>query len=63
MNQEGKKTMLRATTDMDLELKDTIHGMAKEKNWSFSYMCYVLLNQAVKEKNRKKKKSPNGVTD
>jgi hypothetical protein len=54
MNQEGKKTMLRATVDMDFDLKDEIHDMAKKKNWAFSYMCYVLLQQAVKEKNRKK---------
>jgi hypothetical protein len=28
--------------------------MADDKNWSFDYMVYVLLQQAVKEKTRKK---------
>lgn len=55
MNQSGKKTMVRATIDMDFELKDTIHKMAQDKNWSFSYMSYVLLQYAIKEKQRKKK--------
>jgi hypothetical protein len=63
MNQEGKKTTLRTTVDMDFELKDAINVMAKEKKWSFSYMCYTLLHQAVKEKNRKKKKLPNSITN
>ncbi len=52
---QGKKTMVRATIDIDLELKETVQEMAKEKNWSFSYMSYVLLSQAVNERLRKRK--------
>ena len=51
-----QKPTRRETTDMDDELKKEIKEMADERNWSFSYMSYVLLQQAVKEKNRKKKK-------
>jgi hypothetical protein len=47
----------RSTVYMDKELKSVIDDMADKKTWSFSHMCYVLLQQAVKEKNRKKKKS------
>lgn len=57
MNQEGRKNMLRATVDMDFDLKDTIHSMAQEKKWSFSKMAYVLLQYAVREKQRKKSKN------
>lgn len=46
---------MRATTDMDESLKKEIEKMAEKNNWSFSYMCYVLLRQAVNEKNRKKR--------
>ena len=46
----------RKTIDMTEELETEIQDMADEKKWSFSYMSYVLLQQAVKEKNRKKKK-------
>lgn len=52
---QGKKTMVRATIDIDLELKETVQEMAKKKNWSFSYMSYVLLSQAVNERRRKRK--------
>jgi len=47
--------MPRITSDIDAELKKTITEMAKKKNWSFSYMSYVLLQQAVTEKLRKQK--------
>ena len=51
-----QKPTRRDTVDMTNELKAEIQEMADERNWSFSYMSYVLLQQAVKEKNRKKKK-------
>lgn len=50
-----QKTMIRATVDMDFDLKDQIHALAQEKRWSFAYTCYFLLNSAIKERNRKKK--------
>lgn len=46
---------LRKTIDIHPDLVETIEEMGKPKNWSFSYMCYVLLQQAVKEKTRKRK--------
>lgn len=49
------ETKIRKTIDMDNGLSDAIQALADEKKWSFSYMSYVLLQQAVKEKNRKKK--------
>ena len=51
-----QKPTRRDTVDMTNELKAEIQEMADERNWAFSYMSYVLLQQAVKEKNRKKKK-------
>ena len=48
----------RKTVYFDEELEKTVQEMADRKNWSFSYMSYVLLQQAVKEKNRKKVHSP-----
>jgi predicted transcriptional regulator len=47
--------MKRKTVDIDEKLEKTIQEMADKRNWSFSYMSYVLLQQAVKEKLRKKK--------
>jgi predicted transcriptional regulator len=47
--------MIRATTDMDDDLKKEIKEMAQKNNWAFSYMCYILLQQAVKERKRKRK--------
>ncbi len=44
---------MRATTKMDNDLKKTIQEMADKNNWSFDSMCYVLLQQAVREKLRK----------
>ena len=44
----------RIAIQIDLELYKTIQEMALKKNWSESYTAYVLLQQAVKEKNRKK---------
>ena len=45
---------IRRTVDFDQDLFDFIEDMMKKRKWSFSYTCYVLLQQAVKEKNRKK---------
>jgi len=45
---------VRIYIQIDIPLAETIREMAKKKNWSDSYMSYVLLQQAVKEKNRKK---------
>jgi len=47
--------MKQITSRIDTELHLTIKEMADKKNWSFDYMVYVLLQQAVKEKSRKKK--------
>ena len=46
---------IRKTIDIHPDLVEIIDEMAKKRHWSFSYMSYVLLQQAVKEKNRKKK--------
>ena len=54
MMQEDVK-YIRKTIQLEPELSNTIEGMAERNNWSFSYMCSVLLQQAVKEKLRKKK--------
>lgn len=43
---------MRVTTKMDADLKIIIQEMADKNNWPFDYMCYVLLQQAVKEKTR-----------
>jgi len=45
-----------------IELIKTIECMAANKNWSFSYMSYVLLQYAVKEKLRKKKPAKESST-
>lgn len=45
----------RQTIDMDEDLKCEILSISNEKAWSFSYTAYILLKQAVKERNRKKK--------
>ena len=46
--------MKQITSRIDMELHKTIKEMADKKNWPFDYTVYVLLQQAVKEKNRKK---------
>ena len=46
--------MKQITARIDTELHKNIKEMADNRNWSFDYMVYVLLQQAVKEKNRKK---------
>ena len=53
--QDDRQFETRNTIYIDSDLKKEIWRMAQEKKWSFSYMSYVLLQQAVKEKNRKKK--------
>lgn len=58
MNKE-KLPMVRKTVEMDENLAKVIKDMADARNWSHSYMSYVLLQQAVKEKTRKMK---NGTT-
>lgn len=45
---------VRKTVDMTEELELQIQEFADEKKWSFSYMSYVLLQYAIKEKQRKK---------
>jgi hypothetical protein len=46
--------MKRITSTIDENLQKAIKEMAEKRNWSFDYMVYVLLQQAVKEKIRKK---------
>ena len=48
---------IRRTIDFDQELFDQINEISMKKAWSFSYTTYVLLQQAIKEKNRKKSSS------
>lgn len=50
--------MKRKTIDIDESLEKTIQEMASAKKWSFSYMSYVLLQYAVKEKQRKNRRKP-----
>ena len=47
--------MKRITSTIDDDLKNQIKEMADKANWSFDYMVYQLLKQAVKERNRKKR--------
>lgn len=47
--------LIKKTIYLDAELINSIDELARKKDWMFSKMCYVLLQQAVKEKNRKKK--------
>lgn len=49
--------MMRATTEMDEDLKLDIDELRKERRWSFSKMCYELLKNAVAEKKRLKRKN------
>lgn len=49
--------MPRITSDISIELRDTIWEMSKEKQWSFSKTVSVLLQYAVREKLRKSKKN------
>jgi hypothetical protein len=49
--------MKRKTIDIDETTEKAIQDMADAKKWSFSYMSYVLLQYALKEKQRKKKGS------
>ncbi len=54
---------IRKTIDIDTDLSKTIQEMADKRNWSFSYMSYVLLQQAVKEKTRKNKAGKENSTE
>lgn len=53
---------VRKTIDIDTTLESIIQDMADKRIWSFSQMAYVLLQQAVKEKNRKKKPAEKSST-
>lgn len=44
---------IRRTIDFDDNLINQVEEFAKKRNFSFSYMVYVLLQQAIKEKTRK----------
>lgn len=55
MMQLSDKKFTRKTVEIDKELEKNIQAMADARNWSFSYMSYVLLQQAVREKTRKRK--------
>lgn len=56
--------MPRITSKISDELHAEIKLMADEKKWTFSYMVSVLLQNAVKERNRKKKNnSKNHASD
>lgn len=46
---------VRKTIEIDTDLEKTIQEWADSRNWSFSYASYVLLQQAVKERTRKRK--------
>lgn len=48
---------IRRTIDFDQELFDKINEICFDKAWSFSYTSFILLQQAVKERNRKKKRA------
>jgi len=52
----------RKTVDIDEQLEKTIQDMADAKKWSFSYMSYVLLQYAIKEKQRKNRRKPDDHT-
>lgn len=56
---QSAHAMVRKTIDIDTELSKTIQEMADKVNWSFSYMSYVLLQQATKERLRKRAKKDN----
>lgn len=51
--------MIRKTIEIDESLAVVIQKMADDRIWSFSRMGYVLLQQAVKEKTRKRAKKDN----
>lgn len=61
MNQTAH-VKIRKTIEIDTDLEKTIKDMADNKIWSFSQMCYVLLQQAVKEKARKSKSAQKNNT-
>lgn len=54
---------MRKTVEIDDKLDEEIKNMAKEKRWSFSKMAYVLLQNAVTEKNRQKRKNERKNTE
>jgi antitoxin component of RelBE/YafQ-DinJ toxin-antitoxin module len=56
-NAKNREFETRNTVYMDADLKKTIDDVADKKNWSFSHACYMLLQSAIKEKQRKSKKN------
>lgn len=52
---ENREFETRNTIYMDSDTKKAIDDVASKKNWSFSHACYVLLQSAIREKQRKKK--------
>jgi hypothetical protein len=50
--------MPRITSDISEETKKYIKAMAGSRKWSFSVAVSVLLEYAIKEKQRKKKDNP-----
>jgi predicted transcriptional regulator len=58
-----KQPKTRKTVYFDDELEKIVQEMADKRNWSFSYMSYVLLQQAVKEKTRKSKTGKENNTE
>lgn len=51
---EGKRTQLCATVDDEIFVE--VHAMALKERRSVSEMTAILIRNAVKERNRKKKK-------
>lgn len=54
--------MPRITTDIPTELRDLIIDFSKKDNRSFSKTVYLLLQQSVKERTRKRKNAKEGNT-
>jgi hypothetical protein len=61
-NAEKTEFETRSTVYMDKTLKEVIDSMADKKSWSFSHTCYVLLQYAIKEKQRKSRRKPDDHT-
>lgn len=60
MKNDEKAKRQRSTIYMDDVLKDEIQEMADRNGWAFADMCFRLLKQVVKDRNRKSK---NGKED
>lgn len=55
MNQYEAEQFERISVYTDDEMKLEIIKISKEKKWSIAYVGYVLMQQAIKERNRKKR--------